>query len=264
MRVFSLLPMLIHTNNVINAYLVKYPQINMQKYTGYILENRFTENNGEKVEWIWEKDGYFSGSNYYYVNALKELYEYYEAYEKKYIDVGTDNQRKEKEYYSKLVGPNGEITKLKDQHAKAEEEKDREIAKRDNRIAMLEQLLEEEKLKKPTIEDGIRELIQKEFDTQFVCRLTQVFLQAAGSFAPDAVNPIKDENGIYAKMFSAMIEMIVAESYANNPTFKNCTPEEYHTQTKYFKNDIRAIINHNIDDIFNDINHRSNMYTKLG
>ena len=37
MRVFSLLPMLIHTNNVINTYLVKYPQVNMQKYTGYIL-----------------------------------------------------------------------------------------------------------------------------------------------------------------------------------------------------------------------------------
>lgn len=264
MRVFSLLPMLIHTNNVINAYLVKYPQINMQKYTGYILENRFTENNGEKVEWIWEKDGYFSGSNYYYVNALKELYEYYEAYEKKYIDVGTDNQRKEKEYYSKLVGPNGEITKLKDQHAKAEEEKDREIAKRDNRIAMLEQLLEEEKLKKPTIEDGIRELIQKEFDTQFVCRLTQAFSQAAGCFAPDTVNSDKDEDGMYAKMFGAMIEMIVAESYANNPAFKNCTPEEYNAQTKYFKNDVRAIINHNIDDISSDINHRSNMYTKLG
>lgn len=264
MRVFSLLPMLIHTNNVINAYLVKYPQINMQKYTGYILENRYTENNGGKVEWIWEKDGYFSGSNYYYVNALKELYEYYDAYEKKYIDIGADNQRKEKEYYNKLIGPNGEITKLKDQHAKTEEEKDRQIAKRDMRIAMLEQQLEEERLKKPTIEDGIRELIQKEFDMQFVSRLTQAFSQAAGCFAPDTVNPTQDEDGKYAKMFSALLEMVVAESYANNPTFKGCSPEEYNVQTKYFKNDVRAIINHNIDDISSDINHRSNMYTKLG
>ncbi len=266
MRVFSLLPMLIHTNNIINAYLVKYPQINMQKYTGFILENRYTESSeqGKTTEWIWEKDGYFSGSNYYYVNALKELYEYYEAYEKKYIEVGADNQKREQEYYSRLTGPNGEITQLKARHEKAEEEKDRLIAQRDSRIALLEQLLEEERLKKPTVEDSICELIEKELSTQFVALLTQAFSQAAACFAPDTVNPTQDENGTYAKLFGAMTEMVVAECYANSSSFKRCTPEEYEKQTKYFKEDVRAIINHNIDDISSDVNHRSNMYTKLG
>ena len=69
---------------------------------------------------------------------------------------------------------------------------------------------------------------------------------------------------MYAKLFASILEMVVAESYAANPTFKDCTPEEYAKQTKKFKNDVRSIINHNIDDIASDVNGRSNMYTKLG
>ena len=269
MRVFSLLPMLVHTNNVINTYLVRYPQVNMKKYTGYIMENRYTSvsaNDPEKhtTEWIWEKDGYFSGSNYYYVNALKELYEYYEEYEDKYIPIGEENQKREQDFYKKLNGPHGEMTQMRADREKAEEELNRQIAQRETRIAELEKLLKEEQLKKPTIEDGIRDLIHEEIDRQFVTRLTQSFAQAAKVFTPNTVDPTEDRDGLYAGMFAAMMEMVVAESYGQNPTFEECTPEEYKEQTKYFKNDVRAIINHNIDDISSDINHRSNLYSKLG
>ncbi len=270
MRVFSLLPMLIHTNNIINNYLVRYPQVNMQKYTSYIMENRYMEESGNdsskkrQAEWIWEKDGYFSGSNYYYVNAVRELYEYYEKYEEKFIPIGAANQRREQEYYKKLTMPNGEIGMLKAQFAKTEQEKDQQIALRDAQIAELEQALAEEKQKKPTIEDGIRELIQSEIDQQFVARMTQTFAQAAKALAPSTVDPTKDEDGKYAAMYRAMFEMVVAESFAQNPAFEDCSPEEYKEHTRYFKDDIRAIINHNIDDISSDVNHRSNMYTKLG
>ncbi len=264
MRVFSLLPMLIHTNNVINSYLVKYPQVNMKKYTGYILENRYAEDteNGQ-AEWIWEKDGYFSGSNYYYVNAVKELYDYYEEYEDKFIPIGENNQRREQEYYKRLIKPNGEIGQLKAQHAKVEQEKDLQIAQRDTQIAELEKELAAEKLKKPTIEDGIRELIQKEIDQQFVTHLTQAFAQAAKVLAPDTVDPTKDTNGMYAKMYYAMLEMVVAECFAKNPIFEDCTPEKYMEITKYFKDDVRNIINHNIEDIKNDRENRSNMLANL-
>jgi hypothetical protein len=64
-------------------------------------------------------------------------------------------------------------------------------------------------------------------------------------------------------MYGAMLEMIVAESYAKSPTFSTCSPNEFQAQTRYFKNDLRAIINHNIDDISGDMHHRSNMLAKL-
>jgi len=267
MRVFSLLPMLIHTNNIINTYLVKYPQVNMKKYAGYILDNRYAEKSADGeilTEWIWEKDGYFSGSNYYFVNALKELYDYYEEYEDKYIPIGEKNQQREKKFYEKLTGRNGEITLLKDQHKKELDESKQIISQREAQIEELKQLLEEEKLKKPTIEDGIRELIQKEFDQQFISRLTQAFAQAAKVLAPNTVDPTTDPEGRYTGMYNALLEMVVAECYAKSPTFEDCTPEVFKTQTAHFKADVRAIINHNIDDISSDIHSRSNMYTKLG
>lgn len=265
MRVFSLLPMLIHTNNIINTYLVKYPQVNMKKYAAYILENRFTKDSDDQnVEWIWEKDGYFSGSNYYYVNAIKELYEYYEEYEQNYIPIGKANKKREQDYYKKLISPHGEIGILKSEHEKAEKEKQRQIDQRDAEIAELKQLLEEERQKKPTIEDRIRELIQNEINKGFINNLTQVFTQAAKALVPETVDPTKDEDGIYADLYSAMFEMFVAESFAKNPSSKKYSPEAYAEQAKYFKADMRNIINHNIDDIKNDTNHRSNMYTVLG
>lgn len=267
MRVFSLLPMLIHTNNVINTYLVKYPQINMMKYTGYILENRysFTREDGRiKTEWVWEKDGYFSGSNYYYVNAIKELYEYYEKYEEKFIPVGIANDRKEEAFYKKLNGPNGEITQLKAVHEKKEQEKDRLLAQRDAQIALLQAQLEEERLKKPTVEDTIRELIQKEIDQQFLTHITDIFATAAKALAPDTADPTPDENGAYSRLHDAVVDMFVANSYAKNPTYEDCNLETLKKQSGYFKADLRAIIDHSIDDISNDINHRSNLYTKLG
>ncbi|MBE6762451.1 MAG: hypothetical protein E7551_09260 [Ruminococcaceae bacterium] len=266
MRVFSLLPMLIHTNNVINTYLVKYPQVNMQKYAAYILENRYSEENDEEqFEWIWEKDGYFSGSNYYYVNAVKELYEYYEEYEETYIPIGENNQKYEQKFIKKLNGPHGEITLLKAEHEKTVEEKQRTLDQYKAQIEELENQLREERAKKPTIEDGIRELIQKEINQQFVANMTRAFNQAAKVLAPNTVDSTEDENGEYTELTAAMLEMFVAESYGKNSMFKECDPEVYKQQTKYFKNDLRAIINHNIDDISNDVKyHQSNMYTKLG
>lgn len=265
MRVFSLLPMLIHTNNVINTYLVKYPQVNMQKYTGNILENRYVpDGENAQAEWIWERDGYFSGSNYYYVNAVKELYDYYEEYEDKFIPIGARNQKREQAFYKKLIQPNGEIGMLKAQREKEAQEHAQQIAQRDARIAELESALVAEQQKMPTVEDSIRELIQKELDQGFVSHMTRAFTQAARVLAPSTVDPTQDENGMYGAMYGAMLDMMVAESFAKSSTFEDCSVADYEKFTKYFRNDVRNIINHNLDDIFNNVSNRqSNMLKHL-
>ncbi len=115
MRVFTLIPLLIRTNNAISEYLIKYPQVNMKKYLGYILDNRFVEKN--KAKWIWENDGFFSASNYYYVSALGEFYAYYERYESEYIENYNQNEAQRKAIIEKrdeqLKAPTGEIGVLK-------------------------------------------------------------------------------------------------------------------------------------------------------
>lgn len=150
MRVFTLMPLLIRTNNVISEYLVKYPQVNMRKYLGYILENRYEEKN--KFKWIWENDGYFSCSNYYYISALGEFYNYYEQYEKKYIPEYTKNEEAKKsikaEHLKELEAPGGNIAELRKTVKNKEEE-----------IKELTQKLDE--IETP-IEDAVAEVIARE------------------------------------------------------------------------------------------------------
>jgi len=90
-RITSLTPMLLKTNNLISKYVVQYPQKQMGESMVQIAKKRFNERNEKteggkkKYRWFWESDGYHAMSNYYYVGAIFDFYEYYEDYEQEYI-----------------------------------------------------------------------------------------------------------------------------------------------------------------------------------
>ena len=171
MRVFSLVPLLIHTNNTISEYLIKYPHYNMRKYHQYILDNRFVDKNN-KVHWIWERDGFFSGSNFYYVLSLKEFYNYHETYEDPYIEIHSKNseQRKiiEGRYKKDLELPDGAIGKLEIEKNSLERANSAQAAE----IKELKQQLEN--IERP-VEDAVRNIVNEEFEKQFALRLSQAF-----------------------------------------------------------------------------------------
>ena len=182
MRVFSLLPMLIRTNNLISEYLVRYPQANMSKYLGYILENRRKDRAG-KDTWLWETDGFFSASNYYYVAALGQFYSYYQKYEENYITISADNTAKKKEIqeaYKEELTQNGEIaqlvTELQDKTAEFEsvrQEKDKEI----------ERLREELENRTSPIEDAVKNVIEDTIKRQFPALFCDYMDEAADYYA---------------------------------------------------------------------------------
>lgn len=74
-------PLLIKTYFMISKYLVKYPQKQSVAYLKSIMANRVESS---KYTWLWDKDGYNIISNYMYVDALKEFYDYYNEYELAY------------------------------------------------------------------------------------------------------------------------------------------------------------------------------------
>lgn len=182
MRVFSLLPMLIRTNNLISEYLVRYPQANMSKYLGYILENRRKDRAGRDM-WLWEMDGFFSASNYYYVAALGQFYSYYQNYEESYIKISADNDAKKKEIqdaYLEELAQSGEIakltTELQDKTAEFEsikQEKDKEI----------EKLREELANKHSPIEDAVKTVIEDTIKKQFPALFCDYMEHAAEYYA---------------------------------------------------------------------------------
>jgi hypothetical protein len=90
-HITSLTPMLLKTNNLISQYVIRYPQKQMGESLIRIGEKRFYDrkktgkDENEKYRWYWDSDGYHAMSNYYYVMAIFNFYDYYRAYEQEYI-----------------------------------------------------------------------------------------------------------------------------------------------------------------------------------
>ena len=201
MRCFSLLPLLIHTNNVVSEYLVRYPQYNMRKYLEYILDNRLTAKDGAP-NWIWEADGYFSGSNYYYVLALNEFYLYYESFEHKYIEIGEKNAQREAEIRAKhmeeLQSAGGALYK-----------KDEDLQKKDKKIAAQQKEIEALRAVTHPVEDAVRQVATEEIEQQLAAMMAQVFTNASKALVENFVDDTRDTDGTYGGLAAAMQDMLV-------------------------------------------------------
>lgn len=234
MKAFSLLPMLIHTNNVLSEYLIKYPQHNMKKYLEYILENRYQDN--DTVHWIWEKDGYFSGSNCYYIVALNEFYRYYETYESGYIKIGLENSANKKriikEYDKELNAPGGTIAELSEI-----------IKEKEEQVAKLEKKLEEYHT---PVEDAVKEIIAQELENKFASLMVRTFENASKALSYTKVDETTDdENGTYSKLYEAIYSMIIAKFYADyysSPLVSLKSINEYIKETNSFKAKLKSNI----------------------
>jgi len=84
-KITSLTPMLLKTNNLISQFIVRYPQKQMGEAIDMIGQKRFYDRKKDKYYWFWESDGYHAMSNYYYVGAIFDFYKYYDDYEKEFI-----------------------------------------------------------------------------------------------------------------------------------------------------------------------------------
>lgn len=206
MRVFTLMPLLIRTNNVISEYLIKYPQVNMQKYLRYILENRYNddgENGKVNYRWIWEADGYFSCSNYYYVAALGDFYRYYKEYEEKYIENFNNNEKRRieivNEYMKEMTSPGGRIEKLESET----KEKDDTIRSLEARLAAVER----------PIEDAVTSLVQKELTNCLPSALAAFLSGAAAGLTADDIDPTERKPEYVA--FAAALRQFMLSMLSN-------------------------------------------------
>lgn len=255
MRVFTLMPLLIRTNNVMGEYLVKYPQANMRKYLGYILDNRYLakDKRGGRYRWIWEKDGYFSCSNYYYVAALGEFYSYYERFESVYIEHYNDNEKQRAliiaEERSRMKKPTGDIGKL-----------NKEIADRDRRIAELEAQLAS--VETP-VEDAVAGVVIKEMKRALPELLCNFLFDAAKGLTVPAIDPTEC-NEYHAKLAEGLKALLIALISDNvQKALRLGTKKreeqlsEYATYVKHISEDVEESITSYISIIKNSPDHRS-------
>ena len=238
MRCFSLLPVLIHTNNVVSEYLVKYPQYNMKKYLEYILDNRLVGKDGT-ANWIWEADGFFSGSNYYFVLALNEFFVYHEQYEKTYIEIGRKNKEREEEIKAKhleqLQAP-GQIIGKQNVELAA---KDDEIRAGKEQIAALQAELDG--IKRP-VEDAVREVIVEEMKKNLAPMMTEVFNYAAKVLTISSVDATKDTGKTYANLNKSLSEMMLVSMLSNYAKVTgNAVAEDYRNLKAELQGDLNEV-----------------------
>ncbi len=252
MRVFSLTPMLIKTNTIISDYLIRYPQSTMKKYLGYILDNRYVEKGITK--WIWETDGYFSASNYYYVSALKEFYTYHEKYEKEFFEIEEKNKKTIENIIKKhdeKSNESGEIRKLKDKL----EDKEVEIAK----------LTAEKNAISRPIEDAVKIVVKQVLQESFTEVFTSFLSDAAVALdctVPESYKPEK------YSAFSEAVEQLslafISENIKENSFKKNMTSdankEAARKLKKHIKKDFSRCLISYVGEVNNTEDNRSRFY----
>jgi len=193
-HIASLTPMLLKTNNLISRQIVKFPQKQMGASLIRIGIKRFYDRNNvngnenEKYRWFWDSDGYHAMSNYYYVGAIFDFYEYYDIYEKQYIERYSqirETLKKDlafsdsiREYYQKK---DNEIAELKAEHERELKEKEKEIARANEKADMnvlggrlvseIKEIIEDSTFADPDffkrIIIGIREQLAQELVTRY-------------------------------------------------------------------------------------------------
>lgn len=244
MRVFTLMPLLIRTNNVISEYLIKYPQANMKKYLIYILENRYEDNN--RFKWIWENDGFFSCSNYYYVSALGEFYSYYESYEERFIANYTQNETAratiKAEYLKELRGAGGEISALK----KESKEKDAEIAELKAQLANVE----------TPIEDAVAKVIKSEMKELLPEMLSSYISEAARGLTVDDVDDTvcKDEHKALKTAFGQFLLAVIGEYTFKNVKSGQKTVEEKKADYISLNAEVKNVFIRRVKQFISDVN----------
>lgn len=154
------------------------------------------------MSWIWESDGYFSGSNYYYVLALNEFYVYYNEYEQKYIKIGEENAQREAQIRAKhleeLQAAGGALY-----------EKEEALQKKDKTIARQQKEIEALRAVTHPVEDAVRQVATEEIEQQLAEMMGRVFQQAAKALTVNFVDDTKDEGGVYSNLNKAMRELMV-------------------------------------------------------
>ena len=139
-RIFSLEPLLVKTKTVMSDFVIQYPQYDMQIYLENILKSRLKNDKGEPL-WIWEKNGYSSSANYYYVEALSSFFDYYDKYESNFIKNSNENdkakERIRKEYLKELKQKGQPIWELEREKAELNEKLKELKAEKDGQIEEL-------------------------------------------------------------------------------------------------------------------------------
>jgi predicted CopG family antitoxin len=226
--------MLLKTNNLISRQVVKFPQKQMGASLIRIGIKRFydrtnmSDNENEKYRWFWDSDGYHAMSNYYYVGAIFDFYEYYDIYEKQYIERYTEIRKtlekdlafsdSIREYYQKK---DDEISELKAVHERELKEKEKEIARANEKAGMnelggrlvseIKKVIEDSTFADPDFLKRIILGIREQLAQELVMRYNRI-PNADKSVLEQLTKPLEPKDGTLFSLLQALAADIILPS----------------------------------------------------
>ena len=252
-RVFSLMPLLVKTKTTMSDFVIKYPQFDMQIYLETILDSRYEDKNGNK-KWLWEKDGYSSSSNYYFLSALSDFYDYYREYELKYSNNANKNNaekdRIRKQYFDELKSEGGAIYQI-DQELKAEKNLNKQLEEENEKLNAIIQ-----EYKKDPLRDALTNFVIKAVEEQISDIIAKLFAGEAKNISESGKNRSmarrKGEDGYAQKspfessinelLVSLLKEQMVDAVYKDEATTANNFDKKVNALEKDVPNDLKKLL----------------------
>ena len=84
-KVMPLPTILMKTNHILSENIIQFPQKQMGESLDIIEKRMYFDKTAKRTRMLWETDAYYAISNYYYVEAIFNFYEYYDKYEYPYL-----------------------------------------------------------------------------------------------------------------------------------------------------------------------------------
>lgn len=252
-RVFSLMPLLVKTKTTMSDFVIKYPQFDMQIYLETILDSRYEDKDGNK-KWLWEKDGYSSSSNYYFLSALSDFYDYYREYELKYSNNANKNNAEKKrirdQYLEELNSEGGEIDQIK-KELQTEKELNEKLVKEKE---VLNSRIDD--YEKEPLRDALTDFIIKAVEKQISDIIAKLFSGEAKNISESGKNRSMSrrngeenvvqkspfENSINELLISLMKEQMVDAVYKDEATTASNFERKINSLEKDVPNDFKKLL----------------------
>ena len=167
----SLLPMLVKGYNLVNLYILKFPQQDMSDLFDEILDAKM-EN-----EWLWEERKYSLLSTERYIEAIADFFDYYDEYERSYAKRNYDRQEEVEKIRKRIQASTDR--RIKDREEQLEKASEEALAKaKEELLRQNEEELRKERERinfeissrytiEPRIEDKINDILDQRLGGMF-------------------------------------------------------------------------------------------------
>ncbi len=182
----------VKAKNMIVTYVSKYPEKEIDTVIDIIEDNHMND------KWIWSEMGFDLQQTERCISAIREFYDYYDIYIRKYAEIDADEKLVKKDHRN-------EIAKM--QQAFEEEKKQHEKMIRELKKENAERLVKEIQAARDDnhVDSAVIKLIDKMLNERIAVTMTDLFLKIFDDSKESAFNTLTQEQSAFKDAFKKIL-----------------------------------------------------------